>query len=158
MTMRRMMLLLIIGAWLSPVFGAFGVYEFDDPDDAKRFRQMSEELRCMVCQNQSLADSNAELAQDLRRELYNLIVEGKSNREIADFMVARYGDFVLYRPPLTSSTLMLWVGPVILMVIGLIVMIVFARKFNMTPNGAKLSKEEQQRLERLLREQAGDNG
>ena len=83
-----------------------------DPVAEKRLLGLSEELRCLVCQNQNIADSNAELAQDLRREIRGMIKDGKSDKEIIDFMVTRYGDFVLYRPPVQGNTLLLWGGPV----------------------------------------------
>ena len=79
-----------------------------DPVAEKRLLALSEELRCLVCQNQNIADSNAELAQDLRREIRGMIAAGKSDKEIIDFMVVRYGDFVLYRPPVQGNTLLLW--------------------------------------------------
>jgi cytochrome c-type biogenesis protein CcmH len=88
--------------------------------EERRFRHLAEELRCTVCQNQSLADSDAPLAQDLRRELFMLIRDGQSDMEIRQFMVARYGDFVLYRPPLAAHTLLLWAGPIMLLLGSLI--------------------------------------
>ena len=90
-----------------------------DPVAEKRLQGLSEELRCLVCQNQTIADSNAELAQDLRHEIRGMIAAGKSDKEIIDFMVARYGDFVLYRPPVKGITLLLWGGPIALMLLGL---------------------------------------
>ena len=87
-----------------------------DPVAEKRLQKLSEELRCLVCQNQTIADSNAELAQDLRREVRTMIKDGKSDKEIIDFMVVRYGDFVLYRPPVKGITLLLWGGPVLSLV------------------------------------------
>jgi cytochrome c-type biogenesis protein CcmH/NrfF len=84
----------------------------------KRLQKLSEELRCLVCQNQTIADSNAELAQDLRREVRGMIKDGKTDKEIVDFMVVRYGDFVLYRPPVKGITLLLWGGPIALMLLG----------------------------------------
>ena len=90
-----------------------------DPVAEKRLQVLSEELRCLVCQNQTIADSNAELAQDLRHEIRGMIAAGKSDKEITDFMVARYGDFVLYRPPVKGITLLLWGGPIALMLLGL---------------------------------------
>jgi len=90
-----------------------------DPVAEKRLQGLSEELRCLVCQNQTIADSNAELAQDLRHEIRGMIAAGKSDKEITDFMVARYGDFVLYRPPVKGITLLLWGGPIALMLLGL---------------------------------------
>ena len=90
-----------------------------DPVAEKRLQGLSEELRCLVCQNQNIADSNAELAQDLRREIRGMIQAGKSDKEIIDFMVTRYGDFVLYRPPVKGITLLLWGGPIPLLLLGL---------------------------------------
>jgi cytochrome c-type biogenesis protein CcmH len=90
-----------------------------DPVAEKRLQSLSEELRCLVCQNQNIADSNAELAQDLRREIRGMIQAGKTDKEIIDFMVTRYGDFVLYRPPVKGITLLLWGGPIALLLLGL---------------------------------------
>ncbi len=88
--------------------------------EERRFRHLAEELRCTVCQNQSLADSDAPLARDLRRELFTLIRDGQSDMEIREFMVSRYGDFVLYRPPLATHTILLWAGPIVLLLGSLI--------------------------------------
>ncbi|MDP3742843.1 MAG: cytochrome c-type biogenesis protein CcmH [Methylotenera sp.] len=92
----------------------------DDPAVEARLRHLSHELRCLVCQNQTLADSNAPLAQDLRQEVRELIVKGLSDQEITDYLVVRYGDFVRYRPVLNAQTLLLWVGPVLLLMIGFV--------------------------------------
>ena len=89
-----------------------------DPKQIERMKHLSEELRCLVCQNQSLADSNADLALDLRRQVEDLIVQGRSDREIKDYLVQRYGDFVLYKPPVASYTWALWFGPFVLLGIG----------------------------------------
>lgn len=94
------------------------VFNFTDRAEEARFRRLTEELRCLVCQNQSLADSHADLAGDLRREVYAMIGAGRSDREVIDFMVERYGDFVLYRPPLSLKTSLLWLGPGLLVVLG----------------------------------------
>lgn len=90
----------------------------DDPVVEARLKSLSTELRCLVCQNQTLADSSAPLAEDLRREIRELIIKGMSDKEITDYLVARYGDFVRYRPPLKSQTVLLWVGPALLLVAG----------------------------------------
>jgi cytochrome c-type biogenesis protein CcmH len=82
-----------------------------DTAEQQRLKKLSEELRCLVCQNQTLADSNADLAVDLRRQVESMISSGRSDREIRDYMVQRYGDFVLYRPPMQGNTLALWLGP-----------------------------------------------
>lgn len=97
---------------------------FDDPKLEATYRSLINEIRCLVCQNQTIADSNAPLAADLRREIREMIAEGATEREVTDFLVARYGDFVLYRPPLKPSTWALWGGPLFLLAVG---MIVFAR-------------------------------
>jgi cytochrome c-type biogenesis protein CcmH len=99
------------------------VHDFDSPEQEQRYNKLIDELRCLVCQNQNLADSNAELAVDLRRKTYEMVKQDKSEQEIADFMVDRYGDFVLYRPPLNSSTLLLWTGPFIILSIGVALLI-----------------------------------
>ncbi|MDR3770576.1 MAG: cytochrome c-type biogenesis protein CcmH [Sutterella sp.] len=90
-----------------------------DPVAHERVVQVSEQLRCLVCQNQSIAESNAELAVDLRNQVIEQVKAGKTNKEIIDYMVERYGDFVLYRPPFKSTTYILWIGPIALFLIGL---------------------------------------
>ncbi|WP_153147516.1 cytochrome c-type biogenesis protein [Dechloromonas sp. H13] len=124
-----------------------------DPVAEKRLQHLSEELRCLVCQNQTIADSNAELAQDLRREIRGMIAAGKSDREIIDFMVVRYGDFVLYRPPVKGITLLLWGGPVALMLLGLVVLLRYLRRrAARVADDAPLSADEAGRAEALLNE------
>src|SRR3954470_3800057 len=99
-------------------FAAQAIPTDKDPVAAARAVKLAEKLRCLVCQNQSIADSNAELAQDLRRQIREQIVAGKSDAEILDYMVARYGDFVLYQPPVKATTLLLWAAPLLLLLIG----------------------------------------
>jgi cytochrome c-type biogenesis protein CcmH len=95
----------------------------DDPVLEKRVMDLAEELRCLVCQNQTLADSNAELALDLRRQIREQLKEGKTERQVIDYLVDRYGDFVLYRPPLKASTVLLWFGPFLLLALGALVLV-----------------------------------
>ncbi len=97
--------------------------EFNDQATELRFKKLTEELRCLVCQNQSLADSHAELAQDLRNEVYKMVNAGDSNKEIIDYMVTRYGDFVLYRPPVKNTTYFLWFGPFLILLIAIIIVV-----------------------------------
>ncbi len=111
-----------------PVFAAIETHTFDDPADEARYKLLTNELRCLVCQNQNIADSNAELAQDLRQQTYEMIQKGLSNEEIVTYMVNRYGDFVLYRPPVKQSTILLWVGPFIILFIAVIVLIRIIRR------------------------------
>ena len=116
----------------------------------KRMVAISDELRCLVCQNESLSGSHAELANDLRREIRTLIKDGKSDAEIMDFMVARYGDFVRYRPPLKGTTLFLWFGPLALLLVGLFALIRYLRRRNDGISDAPLNAQEQERADALL--------
>jgi len=125
--------------------------EFDDAEQLERYKTLTYELRCLVCQNQNLADSDADLAADLRREVYRMIREGKSNEDVIDFMVARYGDFVLYRPPLKAKTVALWTAPFALGVGGVVFLLMHLRRRPAAPaTAAPLSNEEQTRLDALL--------
>ena len=101
---------------------------FDDPVLQQRYEKINRELRCLVCQNQTIADSNATLAQDLRREVRDMIAAGQTDDEIRDFMIERYGDFVLYRPRMTAGNFLLWAAPVLLLVIGAFVLVRVVRR------------------------------
>ncbi|MCB1552424.1 MAG: cytochrome c-type biogenesis protein CcmH [Xanthomonadales bacterium] len=101
---------------------------FRDAAEETRFRALTAELRCVMCQNQSLADSNAMIASDLRREVLDLMHQGKTDQEIKDFLVERYTDFVLYRPPVRSDTLLLWLGPGAVLLAGLAAVILIVRR------------------------------
>lgn len=101
---------------------------FEDPAKEARYQEMVSELRCLVCQNESIAESNAELAQDLRRRVHEMIAAGKTDAEIKAYMTDRYGDFVLYRPPVRGNTLALWFGPLALLLIGGVVLFVTLRR------------------------------
>lgn len=134
----------------SPV-GAFTLeeYTFEDPARAAEFRKLIEELRCLVCQNESLAASQAGLAKDLRDEVYRMLQQGKSREEIVTFLVDRYGDFVLFAPPIKPSTYPLWFGPLVIGGIGAFFLVrVLLRKKESTE--AELSAEERARLQALL--------
>jgi cytochrome c-type biogenesis protein CcmH len=111
---------------------------------------LSEQLRCLVCQNQSIAESNAELAVDLRRQISEQIAAGKSDSEIVDFMVQRYGDFVLYRPPFKASTVLLWLGPAALLVLGFWVLRRVLRQRQRADEDQPLSDDDRARAGRLL--------
>ncbi len=128
---------------------------FTNPQEDARYHALLKNLRCLVCQNESLQDSQAGLARDLRREVRDQMRRGKSNREIVAYLVARYGDFVLYRPPLMYSTYLLWFGPFIGLLIGVAVLIVLVRKRARTPDGAPPSDGTRRRLAELLRDREG---
>lgn len=123
-----------------------------DPVVEKRLLAIAEELRCLVCQNETIAASRADLANDLRREIRVLIAEGKTDEEILDFMVARYGEFVRYRPPVTPTTWLLWGGPFVLLVGGLAALFSFLRR---RPTAAfpALSEEQRRQAVALLDKQ-----
>jgi len=116
-----------------PAFAASEPLIFTDAEQEARFQQMTLELRCLVCQNQNLADSDAPLAQDLRKEIYNMMQDGRTNDEIKQFLIDRYGDFVLYMPPVKSNTLVLWLMPAILLFGGALVVLIVVRKRTLSP-------------------------
>lgn len=121
-----------------------------DPVAEARLKHLAVELRCLVCQNQTLADSNAPLAEDLRREVREMIAKNMSDQEIIDFLVQRYGDFVLYRPPVKATTTLLWIGPFLLLVGGAIALVIVLRRRRQAVVDAPVSDEERQRVEQLL--------
>ncbi len=113
-------------------------------------QRLSEELRCLVCQNQTIADSHAELAQDLKQEIREMAAKGMSDRAIIDYLVARYGDFVRYRPPLKASTLLLWLGPFALMLAGAIGLVVMLRRREKMVADKPLTAVEARKVRELL--------
>lgn len=108
----------LIFGFVAAAHAAIDVYEFDNDEQRKRYQTFIQELRCPKCKNQNLAGTNSQIAIDLRRELHRMVMEGQSDEQIIDFMVSRYGDFVLYRPPIKGNTLILWLGPVFFLIIG----------------------------------------
>jgi len=129
--MRGLWLLLVLAA--SVATAKVEILEFQSAEAEQRYKSLITELRCLVCQNQNLADSNADLAADLREITYDMIRAGATDPEIVTFMVDRYGDFVLYRPPLRASTVLLWVGPFVLLATGLVAAIVVMRRRRVDP-------------------------
>ena len=122
----------------------------DDPVVEQRLISISEEMRCLVCQNESLAGSRSDLANDLRREIRSLIKEGKSDEQIRSFMVERYGDFVLYRPPVKPITWLLWIGPFVILLIGIGFLFSYLRRRNTSTATNELTAEENQKIDALL--------
>jgi cytochrome c-type biogenesis protein CcmH len=114
--MKKLLIILLFAC--SPVFAGEARPLAEDPVLEARLKAMSHELRCLVCQNQTLSDSNAPLAEDLRKEIRAQMREGKTDQEVVDYLVARYGDFVRYRPPVNNSTALLWFGPFLILIIG----------------------------------------
>lgn len=134
-------------------FAAIEVHEFKSEVDRQRYQSFIDEMRCPKCQNQNLSGSDSPIAMDLRRELYLMIEEGKSDQEIVNFMVERYGEFILYRPRLSPATLLLWATPVLLLVLGAILLLLIVRKRRRmaTEGDAGLSQQERARLDALLK-------
>lgn len=122
----------------------------ENPQAEARLKALAVELRCLVCQNQTLADSNAPLAEDLRREVRDMIAKDMSDQEIIDFLVERYGDFVLYRPPLRATTTLLWVGPFLLLAVGGTALILALRRRQNSLPEVIVSDADHQRVEHLL--------
>ncbi len=127
--MKKIMIILTLLFLLDlTTYAAVEVKQFKTPQQEQRYKKLINEFRCVVCQNQNIADSNAALAKDLRKQVYKMINAGQNDEAIFDFMVTRYGDFVLYRPAFNSMTFLLWAGPFIIFAIGLFVLIRFIRQ------------------------------
>ena len=125
---------------------------FENPDIESDYLELAEELRCLVCQNQNLIDSNAELADDLRREVAKMLKKGKNKEQVTEFMVERYGDFVLYNPPVKPSTWLLWGGPFALMFFALFIMLkkINVARANKVGDSSQLSEQEKEKLQAIL--------
>jgi len=144
----RSLLLLLALCWALPAAAVIETYEFSDPALEQRYRKLSQELRCPKCQNQNIADSNAPISQDLRRLLHQQLEAGASDREILAFMVARYGEFVRYRPAFNAATAILWLAPLLLLLTGAGALLLLLR--GRRQQQASLNREEQAQLAALL--------
>lgn len=128
-------------------------FKFDSPQMEATFHKLSDELRCLVCQNQNIAESNADLAKDLRLEIYTMLRQGKTEDEIVEFMVQRYGDYVLYRPPMKPMTWLLWFGPILVFFIAVISMMRFMKSQMKNKAPDDLSATDVERVKNLHAEQ-----
>jgi cytochrome c-type biogenesis protein CcmH len=151
--LARWIFVLLAAVAAVPALAADAVPTEKDAVSSSRAVKLSEKLRCLVCQNQSIADSNAELALDLRRQIHEQIAAGKTDAQIVDYMVARYGDFVLYEPPVKATTLLLWGGPLLLFLVGFFVLFRMLRGHRQQAEPPPLSDAERARAAQLL---AGD--
>jgi cytochrome c-type biogenesis protein CcmH len=148
-TMKLALLLVLLAA--VPAGAVIETYEFSSPELEQRFQALSRELRCPKCQNNDIADSNAPISQDLRRQLHEQLEAGASDEEILDFMVARYGEFVRYRPRFAGVTTLLWLAPGFLLLLGVVAVVATLRSRRRLPGqAASLSEDEQRRLQELL--------
>ncbi len=145
-------IILLFSAGLA--WAAVEYHDFATPEQAQAYQSLISELRCLVCQNQTIADSNADLAKDLRNQVYQMLSQGQSKQQVVDFMTERYGDFVLYNPSFKLKTALLWLGPAAFLITGLCAAFHYARQ---TRRGAEatLSEARRQELQQLL-EQDGE--
>lgn len=159
--MLRKTLFILTALFSLSSWAAIDALQFSSPQQEKDYHQLTQELRCPQCQNNNIADSNATIAVDMRGKVLELLQEGKSKQDVVDYMVARYGNFVTYNPPLTAATLLLWILPALLLLLG--GWIVFRRQPKKSPsqvqqsaveNQPELSDEEKQRLQAILKEKA----
>lgn len=139
----------------SSVYAAIDVYNFESPAQEQRFQNLINELRCPKCQNQNLSGSDAAVARDLKRRVYELMQEGKSDAEINAYFVERYGDFISYNPPLRASTFFLWFGPLVL--IALVLVTVFYKKRQYPAATTSLSDTEQKKIQEILAQSQRDD-
>ncbi|SQI38414.1 Cytochrome c-type biogenesis protein CcmH precursor [Leminorella richardii] len=143
------------------VHAAIDTYNFKSVEEEQQFRELTGQLRCPKCQNNSIADSNAPIATDMRNKVFELMEQGQSQQQIVNYMVDRYGNFVTYEPPVTAATIILWVVPALCVVFGAIAIVMMSRRrkaSSANSGGAALSAEEQRRLQRLLNEDKGAKG
>lgn len=147
--MKGLIIVLTLFFSFSTLHASVEIKKFENEKQEQRYKYIIDELRCLVCQNQNISGSNAGLAQDLRKQVHKMILAGEDDEAIFDFMVTRYGDFVLYRPPFKASTFFLWVGPFLIFVLGLFVLIRFIRKRKKIVV-AELSSAEKEKLKQLL--------
>lgn len=145
--MKRGLLLLCALLCSLTLWAATETRSFDSPEQEQQYRELTAELRCPKCQNNSIADSGAMIATDMRQKVYELMKQGQSKQQIIDYMVARYGHFVTYAPPVTPSTLILWVGPLLFVILGALTIILRSRR---QKTRSELDESEQQRLAALL--------
>jgi len=149
-------LFLLLSSLLFSTHGqaAIDTFEFDNAQQEKTFHELTKLLRCPKCQNQNIADSNAELAKDLRNKTYELVKQGQSKDQVVDYMVARFGNFVRYDPPVTPATIFLWLGPLLFIIFGLLVL--FKQIKKQRSKTTHLDDQEQQKLQALLQKHVKD--
>lgn len=160
MNMTRWVAILFLALLARPGQAVIETYEFSDPLLEERYQELSAELRCPKCQNQNIADSNAPIAQDLRKTLHRELESGASDQEILDYMVARYGEFVRYRPRFGGAMTFLWLFPVLLLVLGLLVLVLNLRRSRGAGEAevpAGLTEQEQAGLDQLLAQKGRDS-
>ncbi len=154
--MRHLALFILILLANAQALAAIDPYEFENETQRDRYQNFIEDLRCPKCQNQNLAGSDAPIATDLRHELQRLLKEGKSDSEITEYMVSRYGEFILYEPPFDKKTAVLWLAPIAFFLAGIAVLIKVARRRSASKISSELTAEEQAELKHLLDDKTRD--
>ncbi len=152
---RFLVLFFLITTALNNSFAAVELRSFNDPEKEALYKELIFELRCLVCQNQNLADSNADLAVDLRRQTFDMIDNGSDKQGVIDYMVARYGEFVLYRPPFTAATLLIWLGPFFFLIASIFILLRIIRNKKLE-KPTRLNQQEQDKIRTLLNEKNTD--
>jgi len=150
---RFTLLVLSLSLLILPLslFAGIEDHKFESAEREALYVRLTKELRCLVCQNQNLADSNADLAKDLRQKAYEMVTDGKSHAEITEYMIARYGDFVMYSPPMKKTTYLLWIGPFVFLLLAILTLFYFLRRKPSTKDDQPLSEAELEQARRLLR-------
>ncbi len=157
MIMKKFALLLVLTLAFPLAWAKEAVPVAEDPEIERRMVALSEDLRCLVCQNETIAASRADFANDLRREIREQMQANRSDKEIVDFLVARYGDFVLYRPPFKATTLFLWIGPFLFLLIGAVVLFVYLKRRRQQIEEPMLTEQQLKQAEALLKDGKGNN-
>lgn len=147
--MKPIIVLILLLNFTSYSSAGVEYHEFANTDQQETYETLIKELRCLVCQNQTIADSNAELAADLRRQVYEMVQQGKTRKDIVNFLTDRYGDFVLYNPPFKLKTGLLWLGPLLFILIGLLTIFLLIRK-KKSLEPVELNAEQREKIRNLL--------
>ncbi len=141
---------LIFALFAMPVAAVVEYHPFEDPAKEQDYQSLISELRCLVCQNQTIADSNADLAKDLRQQVYDMLQQGKTKQDVVDFMTQRYGDFVMYNPAFNLKTGLLWLGPFGFLLAGIIAVVILAKNKKRSAAEAVLDQRQKQKLDDIL--------
>jgi len=149
--MKKLILLLGVLASFS-IAAAIDVYKFENDEQEALFKTLAAELRCPKCQNNNLADSNASIAKDMRQKTYNMVVEGKSEDQIVDYWVDRFGNFVIYKPPVTLATSVLWVAPGLFVILGFVIIVRNSRRKARSQDEEELTGADKDRLAKILKD------
>lgn len=155
---KKVVIACVFSAVSFAAVAAIDVYDFDSEEKEKEFKELTLQLRCPKCQNNSIGDSNAVIATDMRAKVYELMQEGYTKQQVIDYMIERYGNFVTYQPPLNAATIILWAGPLLFLVIGGVFIVKMSRrKLSAVSDADALAEDESQRLARLLNENNTSN-